>query len=453
MKEIKKVLIANRGEIAVRIIRTLREMGIKSVAVYSEGDANSLHARLADESICIGPAQAKESYLKQENVISAAVSTQSDAIHPGYGFLSENADFSKACAKNGIIFIGPTPDSIKLLGHKATARGIAKKAGVPITPGSNGCVEKDFLKEAEKIGFPIMIKAAAGGGGRGIRIVYDKEKLNHECEMAKNEAMAAFANGEIYFEKYIEKPRHIEVQFIRDTQGNTVAFAERDCSVQRRNQKLIEETPSPAVSFELRKKLQKAAINLADSADYHGAGTVEFLLDKNGEFYFMEVNTRLQVEHPVTEFISGTDLVRQQLLVAMGAKLEITQKDADNFKGHSIEHRINAEDWQNNFMPSVGKIKEWIVPGGPGIRVDTHIYTGYELPVYYDSMIAKLIVWAPDRNKAISRSLRAIEDFKIDGIKTTLIAHKKILSSADFMSGDLDTKFLERFMQSDEFKK
>lgn len=453
MKEIRKVLIANRGEIAVRIIRTLREMGISSVAVYSEGDRNSLHVRLADESVCIGPAQAKESYLKSENIVSAALSTGADAVHPGYGFLSENAEFSRACAKNGIIFIGPSPDSIKLLGHKATARSIAQKAGVPVTPGSSGCVEKDFMKEAERIGFPVMIKAAAGGGGRGIRIVYDREKLLHECEMAKSEAMAAFANDEIYFEKYIERPRHIEIQFIRDTHGNVVAFAERDCSVQRRNQKLIEETPSAAVSPELRKKLQKAARNLADSADYHGAGTVEFLLDKNGEFYFMEVNTRLQVEHPVTEFISGADLVRQQILIAGGARMEITQKDADDFRGHSIEHRINAEDWRNNFMPSVGKVSEWIVPGGPGIRVDSHVYSGYELPVYYDSMIAKLIIWAPDRNKAIARSLRAIEDFKIEGIKTTLGAHKKILSSAEFMSGDLDTKFLERFMAGDEFKK
>ncbi|NLI09172.1 MAG: acetyl-CoA carboxylase biotin carboxylase subunit [Elusimicrobia bacterium] len=453
MKEIRKVLIANRGEIALRVIRTLREMGIKSVAVYSEGDKNSLHIRLADEAVCIGPAQAKESYLKSENIISAAVSVKADAVHPGYGFLSENAEFSKACHKNGIIFIGPSADSIKLLGHKATARSIAKKAGVPITPGTDGCVEKEYMKEAEKIGFPVMIKAAAGGGGRGIRIVYDKDKLLHECEMAKNEAMAAFGNGEIYFEKFIEKPRHIEIQFLRDSFGNTVAFAERDCSVQRRNQKLIEETPSPAVNPQLRKKLQKAAANLADSADYHGAGTVEFLLDKNGDFYFMEVNTRLQVEHPVTEFISGADLVRQQILIAMGEKLEISQQDADNFKGHSIEHRVNAEDWKNNFMPSTGKVKEWILPGGPGIRIDSHVYQGYDLPVYYDSMIAKLIIWAPDRNKAIARSLRAIEDFKVEGIKTTLGAHEKILRSPQFMSGDIDTKFLENFMASDEFKK
>ncbi len=453
MKEIRKVLIANRGEIALRVIRTLREMGIKSVAVYSEGDRNSLHVRMADESVCIGPAPSKESYLKIDNIISAAVTHKADAVHPGYGFLSENADFSRACSKNGIIFIGPAPDSIKLLGHKATARSIAKKAGVPITPGTDGCVEKDFMKEAEKIGFPVMIKAAAGGGGRGIRIVYDKDKLLHECEMARSEALAAFGNGEIYFEKFIEKPRHIEIQFIRDSFGNTVAFPERDCSVQRRNQKLIEETPSPAVNAQLRKKLQKAAANLADSADYLGAGTVEFLLDKNGDFYFMEVNTRLQVEHPVTESISGSDLVRQQVLAAMGEKLEITQQDADNFRGHSIEHRVNAEDWRNNFAPSVGKVKEWILPGGPGIRIDSHVYAGYELPVYYDSMIAKLIIWAPDRNKAIARSLRAIDEFKVEGIKTTLGAHEKILRSPQFMSGDIDTKFLENFMASDEFKK
>lgn len=453
MRQIRKVLIANRGEIALRIIRTLREMGIKSVAVYSEGDRNSLHVRMADESVCIGPASSKESYLKMDNIISAAVSHKADAIHPGYGFLSENADFPKACLKNGIVFIGPASDSIKLLGHKATARLIAKRAAVPITPGTDGCVEKDFMKEAEKIGFPIMIKAASGGGGKGIRIVYSKDKLLHECEMARTEALAAFGNGDIYFEKFIEKPRHIEVQFVRDSFGNIVAFPERDCSVQRRNQKLIEETPSLAVNDHLRKKLQKAASNLADSADYIGAGTVEFLLDKSGDFYFMEVNTRLQVEHPITEFISGVDLVRQQILSAMGEKLEITQQDADNFKGHSIEHRVNAEDWRNNFAPSVGKVKEWILPGGPGIRIDSHVYSGYELPVYYDSMIAKLIVWAMDRNKAIARSLRAIEDFKVDGIKTTLGVHEKILKSTQFMSGDIDTKFLENFMASDEFKR
>lgn len=454
MKEFRKVLVANRGEIAVRVIRTLKEMGIKSVAVYSEADRNSLHVRMADESICIGPAQSKESYLKMENIISAAIATNSDAIHPGYGFLSENAEFSRLCSKHNIVFIGPSPDSIKLLGHKSQARQIASKAGVPVTPGTNCCVDKDFLKEAKKIGFPIMIKAAAGGGGRGIRIVYDENRLLHEVEMAKSEAKAAFGNDEIYFEKFIEKPRHIEIQFVRDFKGKIVAFPERDCSVQRRNQKLIEETPSPAVGPELRKKLQKAVCNLADSADYHGAGTVEFLLDKDGNFYFMEVNTRLQVEHPVTESITGVDLVREQILIAQGSGLSISQKDADNFKGHSIEHRINAEDWEKNFMPSLGRIEEWILPGGPGIRVDTHIYQGYELPLYYDSMIAKLIVWANDRNSAICRSHRALDEFKISGIKTTIGAHKKIISSPEFMSGNVDTKFLERFFAtSDENNK
>lgn len=453
MNEFKKVLIANRGEIALRIIRTLKEMGIKSVAVYSQGDRNSLHIREADESICIGPATAKDSYLNMENIISAAISTNSDAIHPGYGFLSENADFSKLCSKHSIVFIGPNPDSIKLLGHKATARDIANKSGVSITPGSDGCVKDNYLKEAEKIGFPIMIKAAAGGGGRGIRIVQVKEKLLHEVEMAKSEAKAAFGNDEVYFEKYIDKPRHIEIQFARDYNGNVVAFPERDCSMQRRNQKLIEESPSPAVDSKLREKLQKAARNLADSANYHGVGTVEFLLDKDGNFYFMEVNTRLQVEHPVTESITNVDLVRQQILIAQGMNLEITQDMANNFRGHSIEHRINAEDWRNNFMPSVGEVKEWIIPGGIGVRLDSHVYKGYNLPVYYDSMIAKLIIWAPDRNQAIRRSLRALDEFKVEGIKTTIGIHKKLLNTEEFISGNLDTKFLERYMNSDEFKK
>ncbi|PIS47193.1 MAG: acetyl-CoA carboxylase biotin carboxylase subunit [Elusimicrobia bacterium CG08_land_8_20_14_0_20_51_18] len=446
MSEFKKVLIANRGEIALRVIRTLREMGIGSVAVYSEGDRNSMHIRMADEAVCIGAAPSRNSYLVMENIISAALSTGCDAVHPGYGFLSENAGFSKLCSRNRLVFIGPSPDSIKLLGHKAQAREIASKAGVPVTPGSDGCIKKDFLKEARKIGYPVMIKAAAGGGGRGIRIVFSEDKLLHEVEMARNEAGAAFGNDEVYFERFIDRPRHIEIQFVRDCKGNIAAFPERDCSVQRRNQKLIEETPSPAVTPELRKKLQKAVYNLADSADYHGAGTVEFLLDKNGSFYFMEVNTRLQVEHPVTESITGTDLVREQILVARKMELSVKQKDADAFKGHSIEHRINAEDWRNNFMPSVGRIDEWIPPGGPGIRIDSHVYTGYNLPVYYDSMIAKLVIWAPTRSAAIARSNRALDEFKVEGIKTTIGVHKKIINSEEFMSGDLDTKFLERFL-------
>jgi len=452
VKEFRKVLIANRGEIALRVIRTLKEMGIKSVAVYSEADRNSLHIRMADESICIGPGPSKESYLKMENIISAALSCQADAIHPGYGFLSENAEFSKLCSRHNIVFIGPSPDSIKLLGHKSQAREIASKAGVPITPGTDGCIKKDFLKEAKKIGFPIMIKAAAGGGGRGIRIVYDENKLLYEVEMAQNEAKAAFGNDEIYFEKFIEQPRHIEIQFIRDYNGKIIAFPERDCSIQRRNQKLIEETPSPAVNPQLRKKLQKAVYNLADSADYHGAGTVEFLLDKNGNFYFMEVNTRLQVEHPITEAITGVDLVKEQILIAQKKCISINQEDVDNFTGHSIEHRINAEDWENNFAPSLGKIEEWIMPGGPGIRIDSHIYNGYEIPFYYDSMIAKLIIWAKDRNSAISRSNRALDEFKIKGIKTTIGAHKKIINSPEFMSGNVDTKFLERFLAEEKNK-
>ena len=443
----KKVLIANRGEIAVRVIRTLRELGVESVAVYSEADRSSLHVRLADEAVCIGPAMAKDSYLSIPAIISAAKVTGADAIHPGYGFLSENADFSAACRDNGITFIGPSPKSIQQLGHKSEARKMATKAGVPVTPGTKDCVSvKEAAAAAAKIGFPIMIKAAAGGGGKGIRIVREAAQLANEMNMASSEAKAAFGNGEVYFEKYIELPRHIEVQFARDMHGNVIAFPERDCSIQRRHQKLVEETPSPAVDQKLRAKLEKAAVDLAEAAKYVGVGTVEFLLTQTGEFYFMEVNTRLQVEHPVTECVTGFDLVREQLLAASGEKLTYTGGHTVPLTGHSIEHRINAEDFSRNFAPSVGRIEEWMLPGGPGIRVDTHGYSGYNLPIYYDSMLAKLIVWAPTREMAVERSRRALAEFMVKGVKTTIDAHQLIVDSPEFKAGRTDTGFMERLL-------
>jgi len=445
-KEFKKVLIANRGEIAIRVIRTLREMGIKSVAVYSTADKNSLHLEMADEAYCIGDSPSKSSYLCMDKILSAAILSKADAIHPGYGFLSENAEFSRYCSKNKIVFIGPNSDSIRLLGHKSIARELAKKSGVPITPGSDGCVKKDFVKIARKIGFPVMIKAAAGGGGKGMRIVFEEKDLEKEVELAKNEAKAAFGNDDVFFEKYIEKPRHIEIQFARDYKGNIIAFPERDCTLQRRHQKLIEESPSPFVDSEIRKKLQQVVEKLADSADYHGVGTVEFLMDKDKNFYFMEVNTRLQVEHPVTEAICGVDLVREQLLIAQGFKVDISQSYVNNFRGHSIENRINAENWENNFMPNVSTIEDVSFPMGQGVRVDTHIYPGYKIPPFYDSMMAKLIVWAQTREMAIKRDLRALSEFSIKGVKTTIGLHKEILNDYNFIKGDVYTKYLEEFI-------
>jgi acetyl-CoA carboxylase biotin carboxylase subunit len=442
----KKVLIANRGEIAVRVIRTLRELGVKSVAVYSEADRSSLHVRLADEAVCIGPAMSRESYLSIPAVISAARVTGADAIHPGYGFLSENADFSAACRDNGITFIGPSPKSIQQLGHKAEARKMAVRAGIPVTPGTKDCVGKNFKTEAEKVGFPLMIKAAAGGGGKGIRIVREASQLQNEMNMAQSESKAAFGNDEVYFEKYIELPRHIEVQFARDSHGHTLAFPERDCSIQRRHQKLVEESPSPAVGKKLREALEEAAVKLAEAANYVGVGTVEFLLTQTGEFYFMEVNTRLQVEHPVTEMITGFDLVREQLLAASGEQLSYTASHSVPYRGHAIEHRVNAEDFSRNFAPSVGRIEEWLVPGGPGIRVDTHVYAGYNLPIYYDSMLAKLIVWDQTRELAVARSARALKDFQVKGVKTTIDAHQLIVETPDFKAGKTDTGFMERLL-------
>lgn len=447
MKPFNKVLIANRGEIALRIIRALREMDIKSVAIYSEADRSSLHVREADETVCVGPAPASESYLNIQAILSAAKITKAQAVHPGYGFLAENARFSKAVSDAGMTFIGPAPESIKTLGYKSSARALAVKTGIPVTPGSKGCIHKNFEKEAKTIGYPIMIKAAAGGGGKGMRISREPKTLRHEMQMARSEAQAAFGDGSLYFEKYIERPRHIEIQIAADSKGRVAAFPERDCSIQRRHQKLLEESPSPAVNERLRRKLAEAATKLIKASGYTGVGTVEFLLDRKGNFYFMEVNTRLQVEHPVTEAITGMDLVKEQILLAAGVDLSITPENALKINGHAIEHRINAEIPERNFAPSPGRVDEWIVPGGTGVRVDTHIYTGYTLPVYYDSLIAKLIVWGPDRKTALARSARALAEFHVSGISTTINFHRNLENSPEFVSGDVDTGFLERMLE------
>ena len=448
-----KVLIANRGEIALRIMRTLKEMNIKSVAVYSEADRNSLHVRMADEAVCIGAAPSSLSYLNIDALVTAAKLTHADAVHPGYGFLSENADFADAVTKAGMVFIGPTAQAISMLGVKSTAREIACKAGVAVVPGSNGVVEKDFHAVAKKIGFPIMIKAALGGGGKGMRACFREEDLGRMLKTAQGEARANFGDDRVYFEKLVLNPRHIEVQVAADNYGNVVAFAERDCSMQRRHQKLVEESPSPFVDDKTRLKLQEAACRLIKAADYHGVGTVEFLMAPTKEFYFMEVNTRLQVEHPVTEEVCGQDLVKMQVQIAQGEPLQITQSQAATVHCHAIEHRINAEDSEHNFMPCPGTLTEWIPAGGLGVRVDSHVYSGYTIPSYYDSLIAKLIVTAPTREKLLKRSERCLNEFTIEGVKTTIPFHQKILANEDFRNGNTDTGLIERMMKADESKK
>ena len=456
IKPFKKVLIANRGEIALRVIRTLKEMGIKSVAIYSEADRNSLHVRMADEAVCIGPAPSSLSYLNIDAVVTAAKITGADAVHPGYGFLSENADFADAITKAGITFIGPTAKAISMLGVKSTAREIAIKGGVAITPGSDGVVGKNYKAVARKIGFPIMIKAALGGGGKGMRACFAEKDLDLMMKTAQGEAKANFGDDRVYFEKLVLNPRHIEVQVAVDNYGNAVAFAERDCSMQRRHQKLVEESPSPFVTPQVRKKLQEAAVKLVKAAQYHGVGTVEFLMAPNKEFYFMEVNTRLQVEHPVTEEVCGQDLVKMQIQIAQGEPLCITQAEASVVRSHAVEHRINAEDSNKNFTPYPGTIEEWIASGGLGVRVDSHMYTGYTIPSYYDSLIAKLIVTAPNRQELLKRSARALAEFKIKGVKTTIPFHQKILANADFAAGNMDTGLIERMLEAekkDESKK
>lgn len=452
----KKVLIANRGEIALRVIRTLKEMGIKSVAVYSEADRNSLHVRMADEAVCIGAAPSPLSYLNIDAVVTAAKITGADAVHPGYGFLSENADFADAVTKAGITFIGPTAQAISMLGVKSTAREIAVKGGVPITPGSDGVVGKDFKEAAKKIGFPIMIKASLGGGGKGMRACFEEKDLEHMMKTAQAEAKANFGDDRVYFEKLVLNPRHIEVQVAADNYGSAIAFAERDCSMQRRHQKLVEESPSPFVTPEVRKKLQEAAVKLVKAAKYRGVGTVEFLMAPNKDFYFMEVNTRLQVEHPVTESVCGYDLVKMQIQIAQGEPLHVDQKEASQIRCHAIEHRINAEDSEMNFTPCPGTLEEWIPAGGLGVRVDSHMYAGYTIPSYYDSLIAKLILTAPDREKLLSRSRRALAEFKVGGVKTTIPFHQKIVNNADFIAGNMDTGLIERMLaaeKKDEGKK
>ena len=449
----KKVLIANRGEIALRVIRTLKEMNIKSVAVYSEADRNSLHVRLADEAICIGAAPSSMSYLDIDALVTAAKVTHADAVHPGYGFLSENADFAQAVTKAGLVFIGPTARSIEMLGVKSTAREIALNANVPITPGSDGIVGKNYREVAKKIGFPIMIKATLGGGGKGMRACLKEEDLDRMLKTAQGEARANFGDDRVYFEKLVLNPRHIEVQVAADNYGNVVAFAERDCSMQRRHQKLVEESPSPFVDAHTRQKLQEAAAKLIKAAQYRGVGTVEFLMAQNKEFYFMEVNTRLQVEHPVTEAVCGQDLVKMQIQIAQGEPLHLTQAEAGKVRCHAIEHRINAEDSAHNFMPCPGTLTEWIPAGGLGVRVDSHMYNGYTIPSYYDSLIAKLIVTAPDREKLLKRSARCLSEFVIGGVKTTIPFHQKILANADFNAGNMDTGLIERMMKEDESQK
>lgn len=446
----KKVLIANRGEIALRVIRTLKEMGIASVAVYAEADRNSLHVRMADEAVCIGASPSPLSYLNIDAIVTAAKITGADAVHPGYGFLSENADFAEAVTKAGIQFIGPTAQAISMLGVKSTAREIALKAGVAVTPGSNGIVGKNYREVARKIGFPIMIKATLGGGGKGMRACLKEEDLDRMMKTAQGEAKANFGDDRVYFEKLVLNPRHIEVQVAADNYGNVVAFAERDCSMQRRHQKLVEESPSPFVDTATRVKLQEAACKVVKGAHYRGVGTVEFLMAPTKEFYFMEVNTRLQVEHPVTEEVSGQDLVKMQIQIAQGEPLAITQKEAAKVRCHAIEHRINAEDSEHNFAPCPGTIEEWIPSGGLGVRVDSHMYTGYTIPSYYDSLIAKLIVTAPDRKRLLERSRRCLDEFVVEGVKTTIPFHKKIVNNADFIQGNMDTGLIERMMSAEK---
>jgi acetyl-CoA carboxylase biotin carboxylase subunit len=442
----KKVLVANRGEIAVRVIRACKELGIQTVAIYSEADREALHVELADEAYCVGPTSSKQSYLNIANIMTVATSVGVDAIHPGYGFLSENSDFAEICHAVGVKFIGPSAQAIEKMGDKSTAKATMKAANVPTVPGTDGLVEnmEEAISVAQKIGYPVIIKATAGGGGKGIRIVKNQEELVAAIEIAKSEAGSAFGNAGVYLEKYIEHPRHVEIQVLCDRYGNAIHLGERDCSIQRRLQKLLEESPSPAIAPEIREQMGAAAVAAAKAVNYEGAGTIEFLYDKDGSFYFMEMNTRIQVEHPVTEFVTSVDLVREQILIASGEPLSYSQADIVQ-RGHAIECRINAEDPDKNFMPSPGKIKEYLTPGGFGVRVDSAVYTGYTVNPFYDSMIAKLIVWAPTREEAIARMRRALSEFKVDGIKTTIAFHERLLMHPEFVSGNVTTRFLEEY--------
>ncbi|HEY9818670.1 MAG TPA: acetyl-CoA carboxylase biotin carboxylase subunit [Candidatus Obscuribacterales bacterium] len=442
-----KILIANRGEIALRILRTCEEMGIATVAVHSTIDRHALHVQLADEAVCIGDAPSSKSYLNIPNIIAAALTRNAAAIHPGYGFLAENARFAEICADHQIAFIGPSPDSMMAMGDKSTARETMKRIGVPTVPGSDGLVadEQSALAIAQEMGYPLMVKATAGGGGRGMRLVRSQDELVKSFLAAQGEAEAAFGNPGVYLEKFIERPRHIEFQILADSHGNVVHLGERDCSIQRRHQKLLEESPSPALTPSLREKMGNAAVKVAKSIGYVGAGTVEFLLDQSGKFYFMEMNTRIQVEHPVTEMVTGLDLIAEQIRIAQGERLGYNQKQVQ-LNGHTIECRINAEDPEHNFRPSPGRISGYLPPGGPGVRMDSHVYTDYEIPPYYDSLIGKLIVWAPDRPSAIQRMRRALRECAITGLPTTISFHQKIMESPQFIQGEVYTNFVEQFM-------
>jgi acetyl-CoA carboxylase biotin carboxylase subunit len=444
----KKILIANRGEIALRVIRTCKEMGIKTVAVYSTADAESLHVKFADEAVCIGPPPSNLSYLKMSNIIAAAEITNADAIHPGYGFLSENAKFSKICQEHGIKFIGASPEMIDRMGDKASAKATMKAAGVPCVPGSEGLLEsyEQALELSKGMGFPVMLKATAGGGGKGMRAVWKEEDLLKAWESARQESAAAFGNDGMYLEKLIEEPRHIEIQVVGDSYGKACHLSERDCSVQRRHQKLTEETPSPFMTDELRTNMGEAAVKAAEFIKYEGAGTVEFLVDKHRNFYFMEMNTRIQVEHPITEQVIDYDLIREQILVAAGVPIS-----GKNYlpQLHSIECRINAEDPYNDFRPSPGKITVLHAPGGHGVRLDTHVYAGYTIPPNYDSMIAKLITTAQTREEAINKMKRALDEFYIEGIKTTIPFHRQLMEEPDYVAGNYTTKFMESFKMND----
>ncbi len=445
----KKILIANRGEIALRVIRTCREMGIKTVAVYSTADRESLHVRFADEAVCIGPPKSADSYLNIPNILAAAEITNADAIHPGYGFLSENAKFSEICREYGIKFIGPPPEAINAMGDKATAKETMKKAGVPVVPGSDGLLQSlDEAKQvAAEIGYPVIIKATAGGGGRGMRVIWKEEELESNIESAKRESGAAFGNDGMYMEKFIEEPRHIEIQIVGDQYGKACHLSERDCSIQRRHQKLIEESPSPFMTDELRERMGEAAVRGAMAVNYEGAGTIEFLVDKHRNFYFMEMNTRIQVEHPVTEEVIDYDLIKEQIKVAAGIPIS-----GKNYipKMHAIECRINAEDVYNDFRPSPGKITTLHVPGGHGVRIDTHIYSGYTIPPFYDSMIAKVIATAQTREEAIATMERALSEFVVEGVKTTIPFHVKMLKDENFRTGNFNTQYLNNWTMDEE---
>jgi len=443
----EKILIANRGEVAVRIIRACKELGIRTVAIYSEADRDSLHVQLADEAVCVGPGPSSESYLNIPRIIAAVEITDAEAIHPGYGFLAENAHFAEICESCGITFIGPPADVIRLMGDKAAARETIRRAGVPIVRGTRGPVgsQEEALANAKKIGYPVLVKAVAGGGGKGMKIAHNDVRLLHALAMAQAEAEAAFGSAEVYLEKYIEKPRHIEVQILADKHGDVIHLGERECSIQRRHQKLVEETPSPAIDKNLRRRITRAAVKAARAVRYVGAGTVEFLLDREGKFYFIEMNTRLQVEHPVTELVTGVDIVKEQIMIASGERLSIKQEDV-KFTGAAIECRVNAEDPDNDFIPCAGRIERVVFPGGPGVRVDSHIYSGYTIPPFYDSMIAKVITYGKNRSEAIGRMIRALEECRVEGVKTTLPLLLRIVQDSHFQKGEYYTDFVAELL-------